>query len=102
MPTGIELLLVCQLVWATVFTAQMALDCLGVPPTCGCVGGTQGNTMHALFDSAPNDCSISASELQNNGIIMSLLQPDLTINGQPALSFGVGFTTVRGDFPFNP
>jgi hypothetical protein len=47
---------------------------------------------------APRDCRITATEVQNTPIIMSLLEPDVTIAGQPALSFGIGITGIGATF----
>jgi hypothetical protein len=68
----------------------------GTPP-CGCVSGSSGATVIGLFDTS-HDCKISLSEVQNNSLLMSLLAPDVTVEGQMALSLGVGFTAVPGTF----
>jgi hypothetical protein len=85
--------------WAAQFDATMKADCPGTAPSCGCTPGTTGNTLHGLFDGAPNNCTISVSEVQNNSLIMSLLAPDINIGGQTGLSVGIGFSAVRADFP---
>jgi hypothetical protein len=85
--------------WAQIFEAKSNLDCPGnTPPACGCTSGSEGETILGLFDSAPQDCAIDVNEVRNNSLIQSLISPDLTIDGQPALSLGIGFTAVRGDF----
>jgi hypothetical protein len=66
-------------------------------PACGCTDGSEGKTMLGLFDNSPKDCTISLTEIQNNSLIMSLLAPDVTIDGQMALSFGVQVTAKRAD-----
>ena len=77
--------------------AVVARDCLspGMPPGCGCMGGSSGANTIAALDSV-HDCSISAAEL------ISLLPPpdlDVTGDGTPeSLSLGIGFTTVRAIF----
>jgi len=38
---------------------------------------------------------ISVMEVEQNSLIMSLLAPDVTINGQPALSVGVKIEAVE-------
>jgi hypothetical protein len=67
-------------------------------PACGCVAGTDGKTLLGLLDTSPRDCKISLTEIMNNSLIQSLLSPDVTIDGQMALSFGVGITAVGGTF----
>ena len=42
--------------------------------------------------------AISLAEIKNNSLIQSLLAPDVTINGQDALSFGIGFDAVPAGF----
>jgi hypothetical protein len=85
-------------------------DCCGAPtspqptcnpsstPSCGCTDNSTGKTLLGLFDTSPKDCTISVSEIQNNSLIMALLAPDVTIEGQMALSIGVGFTAVAGNY----
>jgi hypothetical protein len=83
--------------WAN---ATIAADCtmLSSPPGCGCASGSDGNTMRGLFDTSPADCNVSLSEIQNNSLILSLFAPDVTLEGQQTLSFGVGFTAVGASF----
>jgi hypothetical protein len=81
------------------FQVIVQRDCgLPVPPDCGCLAGSTGKTLLGLFDTNPKDCVISLAEVQSNALIQSLLAPDLTIDGNRALSVGVGFTAVHGDF----
>ncbi|MGE5186314.1 MAG: hypothetical protein ACM31C_29870 [Acidobacteriota bacterium] len=54
----------------------------------------------ALFDTSPKDCTISLTEVQNNSLIKSLLAPDVTIENQPALSFGMQVTAVPASIKF--
>jgi len=79
------------------FGAIITRDCTGGPPTCGCASGSTGATIIGLFDTN-HDCTVSATELQNNTLIQMLLAPDVTINGMPGVSFGVGFTAVKGTY----
>jgi hypothetical protein len=67
------------------------------PPSCGCVDASTGKTMIGLVD-ANHDCTITASEIQNNSLFNSLFASDLSFNGTKALSVGVGFTAVTGAF----
>jgi hypothetical protein len=83
--------------WALEIDAIVAADCPGAPPTCGCAGGSQGGVYHSLYD-ANQDCSVSAQELRTNSLIMSLLAPDVTIEGAPAISLGFGFTAKKATY----
>ena len=67
-------------------------------PSCGCMDGSTGKTILGLFDTSPKDCTVSISEIQNNSLIMSLLAPDVTIEGKMALSLGIQITTVGATF----
>lgn len=77
----------------------IARDCtdLATPPMCGCASGSTGATILSFFD-ANKDCHVSLDELKTNSLVMSLLQPDVTIDGQMALSIGVKATAVKGTF----
>lgn len=82
------------------FESQVMADCtmLQSPPTCGCQQGSQGNTLLGLFDTTPQDCSISVGEVQNDPYIGSLLAPDVTIDTVPALSLGLRVSMVSANF----
>lgn len=69
------------------------------PPGCGCTG--VGKTVVDLFDTNPKDCTVSLQELTTNALIVSLLAPDVTIDGVDALSLGVKAVAVKGTFPTN-
>jgi hypothetical protein len=66
-------------------------------PKCGCMDGTTGKTILNFFDT-DNDCEVSLDEIKNSHLISSLLAPDVTINGQMALSLGIKVTAVKGTF----
>ena len=70
----------------------------GSNANCGCLDGSTGKTILGLFDTNPKDCMVSVSEIQMNSLIQSLLAPDVTINGKPALSLGIKVTTVGATF----
>jgi hypothetical protein len=71
-----------------------------MPPNCGCMAGSTGKTILGLFDTTmPRDCMVSLDEVRNNSLIKSLLSPDVTIDGVPALSLGVQVTAVGASFP---
>ncbi len=78
---------------------QIARDCtmLTHPPDCGCT--STGATVISLFDKPPTqDCMVTLDEIKNSDLIKTLLAPDVMISGTPALSVGVGVTTVKGIF----
>jgi len=72
-------------------------DCtmLTSPPDCGCGAGTTGKTVIGLFDTSPKDCMVTVDEIKTNSLIQSLLAPDVTIDGQDALSLGIQVHTVK-------
>lgn len=78
---------------------RVAMDCPGTtPPGCGCASGSQGSTYLNLFDISPKDCKITLDEVRNNTLIKSLFAPDVTIEGQTALSVGFAVTAVKATF----
>jgi len=68
------------------------------PPGCNCTSGSGGKQVIALLDTMPADCTITLDEIKNNGLFSSLLAPDVTIDGMPALSLGLKATAVPGMF----
>jgi len=83
----------------------IARDCtmLNMPngnPPCGCADGSTGKTLIGLFDTNPKDCMVTVMEIQNNTLIQSLLAPDVTIDGQMALSIGIKATAVGATFTY--
>ena len=79
--------------------AAMAQDCTSTtPPDCGCAPNSEGRQMQQLFDTQPEDCTVTLDEIQNNSLIQSLFAPDVMIDGQQALSVGIGFTAVHAAF----
>ncbi len=75
---------------------------VGTPVTansCGCPSGTTGKTIIGLFDTTPKDCGVTVEEIKTNSLIQSLLAPDVTIDGQDALSIGIEVSTVNAKFP---
>jgi hypothetical protein len=77
----------------------IARDCtmLDAPPDCGCAASSTGKTILGFFD-ANMDCHVSLEELQTNSLVTSLLQPDVTIDGQMALSLGIKATAVKATY----
>ncbi len=76
-------------------------DCTGTAPPdpCGCEANSTGKTVIGLFDTSPKDCTVTIEEIRTNSLIMSLLAPDVTIDGVEALSLGIKVTTVKATFP---
>lgn len=73
-------------------------DCPGTtPPDCGCMEDSTGETILSLFD-ANKDCMVSVEEIKTNSLIVSLLAPDVTIDGKMALSIGLKATAIKGTF----
>ncbi len=66
-------------------------------PTCVCMDGSTGKTILGLFD-ANDDCSVSVDEIKTNSLIVSLLSPDVTVDGKMALSLGVKATAVKATY----
>ncbi len=79
--------------------ASVMKDCtaLASPPQCGCASNSTGATMVNLFDTN-NNCSVTVAEVQNNSLIQSLLAPDVMLEGQQCLSYGVRATAVKAGF----
>lgn len=82
-----------------IITAQCTMP--NMPPGCGCAANSTGATLINLFDNNPKDCSVSVAEIMGNTLLKSLLAPDVTIEGKPALSLGIKVKAVKGAFP-NP
>lgn len=81
------------------FVPIIQRDCtdLTAPPGCGCTTNTDGKTLIGLFD-ANQDCTVTIDEIKTNSLIVSLLAPDLVIDGKMALSFGVLLSVVNATF----
>ncbi len=73
-------------------------NCVQGPPMCNCMDGSGGKQVIALLDTMPADCMITLDEIKNNGLFSSLLAPDVTIEGMPALSLGLAATAVSATF----
>jgi hypothetical protein len=77
----------------------IAKDCPGATlPACTCMAGSGGETVLKIFDKAPKDCAVTVDEIKTTDFVTNLLMPDVTIDGTPALSIGVGVTAVKGAF----
>jgi hypothetical protein len=76
-------------------------DCTGLAtatPKCGCTANSTGATIISLLDKMPADCTVTATEIQNNSTIQSLLMPDVVVDGKMALSLGVKATAVGATY----
>ncbi|HEY5923638.1 MAG TPA: hypothetical protein VIV11_18280 [Kofleriaceae bacterium] len=77
-------------------------DCPGTDPManppCGCAADSTGKTILGLFDTTPKDCMVTVDEIKNNSLIVSLLAPDVEINGKMALSLGIKATAVKATY----
>lgn len=84
----------------------IARDCnmLQSPPGCGCTADSTGKTILGLFDtkladgSEGKDCAVSVDEIKTNSLIVSLLAPDVTIDGKMALSLGIKASATKATF----
>lgn len=73
-------------------------DCpMPTVPGCGCADSSTGKTIVGLFD-ANHDCTVTVEEIKTNSLIVSLLSPDVTVDGKMALSLGVKATAVKGTY----
>jgi hypothetical protein len=81
-------------------TPTITRDCnnLSHPPDCGCTDGSTGKTIIGLFDTAPADCMVTVDEVKGNSLIMSLLAPDVTVDGKMALSLGIKVAAEKATF----
>jgi hypothetical protein len=68
-------------------------------PACGCIAGSFGETILQVIDASPRDCTVSVAEIANNSLMQSVLAPDVSIGGRPAISFGVRVSAVAASFP---
>jgi hypothetical protein len=82
---------------AAAFEATVMAACPGAPPGCGCPTGSSAATLITLFDTN-HDCTISTDEVASNTLVQALLKTDVNIEGQDAISLGVGFTAVKGTY----
>ena len=69
----------------------------GKPP-CGCIDNTRAELLQSTFDD-DNNCEIGAAEVSSNGLVKSILAPDIVIDGEQLLSFGVGIEPATAMFP---
>jgi len=75
-----------------------------MPPGCGCMADSTGKTIIGMLDKKKadgtegKDCVVSVDEIKTNSLIVSLLSPDVTIDGKEALSLGIKATAVKGEF----
>jgi len=90
----------------TQITGLIAADCtaLDMPPDCGCADNSTGSKVLGIFDTKlangmdGKDCAVSVDEIKNNNIVVSLLQPDVTVDGKEALSLGIKATAEKATY----
>jgi len=74
--------------WKVVLDQLVARDCpTQTPPACGCATGSRGLYVINLFD-LDHDCVVEVDDLLQNSFLQSATQPDVTFEGEPAVSFG--------------
>lgn len=81
------------------FATAVTRDCTMTnnPPQCGCASNSQGANLISLYD-ANHDCAITTPEIENNSLTQALFAPDVTVEGQQALSAGFAVTAVKATF----
>lgn len=73
-------------------------DCPAAQPTtCTCMDNSTGKTILGLFD-GNKDCTVSVEEIKTNSLIVSLLSPDVTVDGKMALSLGIKATAIKATY----
>lgn len=68
---------------------------------CSCTGATGLAVLRgqAPFDYAPTrDCQVSVAEIKGHPLLVTALKADIMVEGQPALSVGLGFTAKKATF----
>jgi len=65
---------------------------------CGCAADSTGKTILSLFDTNPKDCAVTVQGIKTNHLIVSLLAPDVTINGKMALSLGIKASAIKATY----
>jgi hypothetical protein len=67
---------------------------------CGCLSTPQstGDLIISTFDTITMDCNISTDEINMNSLAMSIIKPDLTLDGVQALSIGLKVSAKKGTF----
>lgn len=65
---------------------------------CVCPSGTNAYGIQGLFDKEPADCRVSTDELRENNLVVSLFAPDVTIEGEEMLSFGLAVELASAAF----
>jgi hypothetical protein len=78
--------------------AAVTKDCTGAGTDCGCAAGSTGRTWIQLLDTSPMNCAISVDEVKNSTLFQSLFAPDVTLEGQAAISIGLQITAVGAKF----
>ena len=73
--------------WVLTLAPIVARDCPHpTPPTCGCVPSSPGGDAIAAID-MNQDCVLTADELIATPLVQSFTAADITVDGQPVVSF---------------
>jgi len=76
-----------------IINADTQHDCMMAPPSCGCTQSSPGKFYIESLD-VNHDCTVTFDELKQNSLIVSLLAPDLVMEGKKVVTLGVGFEAV--------
>ena len=68
------------------------------PPLCGCITDSAAKAWLGYADTRPKDCVITVEEILTSSIVISAIAPDVTIDGEPALSLGLRLEAVPASF----
>ncbi len=85
---------------ATQINGLVQSDCTPplTPPACGCADGSGARLAIQLLDKAPVDCMVTGQEILENEALSAFFAADVTIEGTPALSLGLGVSAVKATF----
>lgn len=64
---------------------------------CGCLANARADLLQKVFDS-DDSCQVEVAELSSSSVVRSLLDPDIVIDGQRLMSFGVGTELATATF----
>ena len=79
-------------------TRVIAAECTQpVYTPCGCPPESGGELLESAFN-INGDCAIATTELTTNTLVQALLTPDLLLDGERLLSFGIGVDLVPAAF----
>ncbi|MGN6111097.1 MAG: hypothetical protein ACTHU0_38725 [Kofleriaceae bacterium] len=84
---------------ARALDAEVRASCTigGAWPDCGCSPQSVAAKLLDTFD-RNMDCRLDRDDLVRSPAISAMLEPYVTIDGLPLVSFGIGFTAVKATF----